>query len=185
MRRVLFVALFCIFAIVSVSAQSKADNFIGNWQMTSMKGSFNDSPIPTFYLDITRSGDKIKIVDSRSPNKNQVATKTYEFSIDGDNLVYLNKVGLGSSAANIEADFVSNNKLRILKSNYYTSDVREIWTISKDGKTLTIEEIITPTGQQSSLSTSSLAHTSSTSGAVQPVPVGNTGLFKKIVFTKQ
>ena len=144
MKKMLFVALFSMFAIVSVAAQKNADNFVGTWKLTKTEGLPKTSTVRKMTLDISQTGGAIRIAritEGVTNNQTYSTAATESFDVKG-----------GSSVSLVAGQFggTLKNRLRVLAANRLRFDsvldrdltivsTREIWTLSSDGKTLTVE----------------------------------------------
>lgn len=145
LKKLFIAALFATFMSASASAQeSKVENFLGSWKMTKFSGSQKNESFSSMRLTISQSGDEITIVRSpQSPlsSKDFPVLQTNRFNLDGSVSVH----SLGSRSGGKMENRLSvpaANKLRFdseMNDDIYITKIREVWKISDDGKTLTVE----------------------------------------------
>lgn len=141
MKRAFYLVLIGLLASLNASAQCNANNFSGNWLM-KQKSSNTQQTNTEFQISVLESG-KDCIVETavfNSITKNKVITNsqvfisnTFRKKISKDNFV------------DARIKFINANKFIIYKtigsplSKSRVSEVSEHWTISDNGKKLTIE----------------------------------------------
>jgi len=145
MLKKLFIAvLFGAFAVASISAQKNVDNFVGTWKLTKTEGLPKTSTVQKVTLDISQTADAIRIErTSEGVNNNQKYSFNNIESFDVKNGTSVSLVAgqFGGTLKN-QLRVLAANRLRfdsVLDRDLTTVSAREIWTLSSDGKTLTIE----------------------------------------------
>lgn len=144
LKKLFMVALFGALAVVSVAGQSKADNFLGTWTLTKTEGFPKTSTVQKVTLDISKTADAIKIErTSEGVNNNQKysVVLSESFNIKSGSSVSLVAGQFGGTLKN-RMRVLTADRLRFdssLERDLTTVSEREIWTLSNDGKTLTIE----------------------------------------------
>jgi hypothetical protein len=145
MRKAIVAVLSVTAFATSMIAQTKP-NFSGTWKLNVTKSSFDPLPTPDSRTDvITHNDPTLKIdVDQKGGQGDLAATINY--TTDGKEAT--NKVGpldIKSTLAWEGSNLVVNSKLTI---NDAEVNVKNIWTLSDDGKTLTQNAHITsPMGE--------------------------------------
>jgi ABC-type transport system substrate-binding protein len=144
-KKLIFAALLGIFAIGSVSAQSKIDNFLGVWKMIETEGAGSSSTVKSLTLNVSQTGDEI-VIDRTAGGvyNNQAYSNTLSSSYKLSGATTTQLVG-GRFGGTVQGymEFFNPHKLRF-RAEFQTElrkidrNVREDWTLSDDGKTLTI-----------------------------------------------
>ncbi len=152
MKKLIFAAIFCTFATVSIAAQSKADNFLGTWKLTKTKGSFSKgATINSMILKVSDIGGKLTIVKETQGEipiikQSFSTTRTAAYKISGASTTNIIPGQYGGVVVSY-LDFLGKNKLRLRDTVQKTEERRQVipfggteyWTVSDDGKTLIIE----------------------------------------------
>jgi hypothetical protein len=131
--------------ILSVPALAAPD-FSGAWKINPAKSDYGRMPAPrSFERKITHRDPLLKIVSTQS---GQRGTSTVELNLTTDGKNCVNKIHDidVTSVAHWEGDSLSISSTE----NFHGADIRqdEKWTLSQDGKTLTIAtRVNTPQGQ--------------------------------------
>ena len=144
-------ALFGAFMVISVSAQSKsADNFLGTWKLTKVEGAGKSWNLKSMTLNVSQTGDEFRIerdtqsaatIQNNAVTQNNLFTQTSSYKINGDDSVSVLAGQFGGTVRS-QMRFLSASKLRLdtkLDKDFNVTNARELWTVSSDGKTLTIE----------------------------------------------
>ena len=145
LKRLFFVTLLGVFAILSVSAQNGADNFTGTWKSTKLEGLVKDNNVQSITLNVTQTGGDFQIEQTTQvlyEKKSYSRTQSSSYKVDGSTSTDL-RGGQPLGALNRYMKFQSSNKL-MLRYNIQTDGngevgATEFWTLSGDGKTLTVE----------------------------------------------
>lgn len=147
MRKTLVcVAVFAAVLLMLPSTVNAAPNLAGTWKLSLAKSNYGAFPAP---LGMTRSikHEGVNLVlhtVQRSPQGD--VTSDYTYTTDGKESV--NKVQGGESKGT--AQWISD-KLMIDSARAFQGAVlkqKEIWTLSPDGKTLTVDSHVTlPNGE--------------------------------------
>ncbi|MGH9664651.1 MAG: hypothetical protein ACRD9L_09535 [Bryobacteraceae bacterium] len=138
-------AAFGFLTVLPVSALA-APNFSGEWKMNAAKSDYGRMPAPnTFERKVTHRDPLLKIVSTQSGAR---GTSTAELNLTTDGQNCVNKVHdiEVTSVAHWEGD----NLLISSTENFHGADIHQIekWTLSQDGKTLTIgTRVSAPQGQ--------------------------------------
>lgn len=146
LKKLIFALALGIFAIAPVSAQTKVDKYLGTWNMVSQpKGS----KYKMVTLTVSVDSDALKVEklseDVRNGKENSWTT-IYSYKLSGATSAYLPST---SSFGSTYMSYLSNGKLRLvynydagrfdLESLASNSGTREDWSLSDDGKTLTVD----------------------------------------------
>jgi hypothetical protein len=140
MKKMFFVTFIGLLFVFSVSAQNSVDSFSGSWKV--VKHSF-DTPIPNAIvtINIVQTGSDVKLEQIWKNNDTKAeSNKTLLFK----NNIQTRQIG--GSPGKIE-----KSQIRLLNSkkfyintitennlNSRSEEIRETWSISDDGKFLTI-----------------------------------------------
>lgn len=143
MKKLLFAFLFAAVAIVSASAQ---DAFVGRWTRTKVEGTGAVSAVTDLQIAISKTGNELKFERKSSGmngNKPFTNTITQSFKIKGGDSA---KLIPGRFGGVMIERFTVHNPSRIEIGTTFNADneqmnrtSREFWTLSNDGKTLTVE----------------------------------------------
>lgn len=144
LKKLFCAALLSGLAAFSVFAQSKAGNFLGTWKLTEIKGSMKNSTIDSMVLNISQTGDEIKIEKITQGvylDKPYSLTRTELYALNGSDSVSV-VGGLTGGTQTNRMRLLAPDKLRFdstLNQDRARTSIREFWSVSDDGKTLTIE----------------------------------------------
>lgn len=123
-----------------------APNFSGEWKMNAAKSDYGRVPAPeTFERKVTQNDPMLKIVSTQTGSR---GTSTAELNLTTDGQRCVNKIH--DIEVTSVAHWEGENLLIASTENFHGTEVRQIekWTLSQDGKTLTIgTRISTPQGQ--------------------------------------
>ena len=139
MKKLFFVTLLSIFMAFSSFAQSKVDRFLGNWNLTQAK---DISKIKSYTYNVSQTNGELKI-----ERNIQNVNSQNEYS---DTKLYKNEGSVSFKLVADQLGGVSETKMRVinpLKIRFDRTNTTknrfarywEVWSLSKDGKTLTIE----------------------------------------------
>lgn len=145
MKKVFFVALLSVFAFLSVSAQNKADNFAGTWKSTKIEGAAKNNYVQSITLKVAQAGDDFRIEQTMQAvyeQKDYSRTQASSYKLSGESSTDL-RGGQSIGALTRYMKFVGSNKL-MLRYGIQTDSNGEVgttetWTLSNDGKALTVE----------------------------------------------
>ena len=142
-RRFVIAGWLCLLAAAGAYA---APNVGGEWRLNPAKSSYGKFPAPqSMSRKITLDGTKLSITTVQKGAQGEV-TSEYHYTTDGKQSV--NKVTGGESKGS--AQWIGD-KLMVESSREVqgaTLSQKEIWTISPDGKTLTIDAHVSlPNGE--------------------------------------
>jgi hypothetical protein len=143
-----FAAALVVLSAAAASAQPKAPDFNGQWELNVAKSDFGPmaQQAPTkATMTVTQSAASIKLVQAVStPMGDQ--NQTQELALDGQDHTMPGMDGQpATSAAKVDGDAVVVNT----KMSREGADITMVsrWTLSPDGKTLTVaRDIATPMG---------------------------------------
>ena len=128
--------MLTIFAIVSASAQTKVDNYLGTWKLTSQK---KNSDLKMITLNVSVADEMFKIeqiTDDVRDGKDRSWTVNYLYKLNGGTLTFF--PGKMSERASTYLQYPSDGKLRLFV-DWGSNSTREDWRLSDNGKTLTID----------------------------------------------
>jgi hypothetical protein len=118
LKKILIAVLFGALAVVSVSAQSRADNFLGTWKMTKTEGAFSKgATINSMILKVSAIDGKLTIVkeiEGEIPiiKENFSTTHTAEYKLSGASTTNIVPGQYGGVLVSY-LDFPGKNKLRL------------------------------------------------------------------------
>jgi hypothetical protein len=143
-----FAAAVAVFSATVASAQPKAADFNGQWELNVAKSDFGPmaQQAPTkASMTVTQSPASIKLVQAvttAAGDQNQ----TQELALDGQDHTAPGMDGQpATSSAKLDGDAVVVNTKMTREGTDITMVSR--WTLSPDGKTLTVaRDIVTPMG---------------------------------------
>jgi len=140
-------AIASIAFLADLSSQAFAKpNFSGDWKMDPAKSNYGRMPAPeSLERKITHNDPELKIVSTQSGPRGSFTTDL-NFTTDGKECVNKIRNIDVKSTAHWNGDALLINSTE----NYNGAEVRqdEKWTLSADGKTLTIgTQVSTPRGQ--------------------------------------
>lgn len=133
-------AIVTIFLTAStIFAQQKTGNFLGTWKLAETNNRTNELNIKSMTITVTET-DKDLIIE-RNTQKSDIGFSSKNiYKTSGATTTSL----VGGRFGGLETQFlrfVKNNKLELLWAFQGERDgrsSREIWTVSEDGKTLTV-----------------------------------------------
>jgi hypothetical protein len=150
LKKSFYALVIGVFAVMTVSAQAKVDKFIGTWQLTKVEGSGKSSNLKSMILNVSQSGGELKIerdtqssapVQNNAVTTNNSLTQTNLFKINGNDSFSVISGQFGGRVRS-QMRFLSADKLRFdteVDKDFTVTNSRELWTVSSDGKTLTVE----------------------------------------------
>lgn len=144
MKKMIFAALFAVFAVVSVSAQTKVDQYLGTWKMVSQPKKWK---IKMMILNVSVADEMFKIekiTDDVRDGKDIASTVIYSYKLSGGTSTFL---PITSTVGTTYLRYKSDGKLRLFQtydagnpeSLGSVLNVREDWSLSSDGRTLSVE----------------------------------------------
>jgi hypothetical protein len=145
LKKIFMVALFGALAVVSVSAQTRVDNFTGTWKSTKLEGSIKDHNVQSLTLNVTQAAGDLQIEQTTQAvyqKRDYSRTQSSSYKLDGSTSTDL-RGGQSLGALNRYLKVTGADKL-MLRYNIQTDGngevgTTEFWTLSDDGKTLTVE----------------------------------------------
>lgn len=145
LKKLFFVTLLSVFVVLSVSAQKAADNFTGTWKSTKLEGSVKDNNVQSLTLNVTQANGDLRIEQTTQAvyqKKDYSRTQSSSYRLDGSVSTDL-RGGQLLGALNRYLKVTGSDKL-MLRYNIQTDadgevGTTEFWTLSEDGKTLTVE----------------------------------------------
>jgi hypothetical protein len=145
-NRLILPAFFVAFFLMGVRSQAAAPNLSGEWKLNSAKSDYGKFPAP---LSMTRKiahNDPKLILSTTQQGAQGEVTSNLAYTTDGKESV--NKVAGGESKGT--AQWIGE-KLTIESSREFqgaTLKQQDIWMLSADGKTLTIDSHVSiPNGE--------------------------------------
>jgi len=149
MKKMFFAVLFGIFAAISISAQSKVDNFLGTWKMTKIEGGTEYSTIKSISMNVSLDGKELKIAQTmQGVNNNKAYTDTSNTSYKLNGAAVTEPAGGRFGGILIrymtihapdKLEFTLGLKNDPSPSNIVGMVAVQLWTLSDDAKILTIE----------------------------------------------
>ena len=145
-RIALFAAIGSAFLLPGSGAQAAPPNLAGVWKLNGAKSDFGKFPAPqSITRTVTQQGAKLSMTNVQKGLQGEV---TSEISYTTDGKPVTNKVQGGETKGS--AQWIGD-KLMIESSREIqgaTLTQKDIWTLSADGKTLTIDSHVTlPNGE--------------------------------------
>lgn len=175
-KKVVFMAIFSIsLAVMAISAQEKTTNFSGNWELDKAKSKLDErARIESMTINVTQSDKELKVATTTKRGAPPEGANrggngggrqgggfggdgTQTYSLDGKETK--SQVGGGQFAgeAILKAKWEKTNLKLTSSRNFETPNgavsisTKEIWSLSEDGKTLTVKrDMETPRGTNSS-----------------------------------
>jgi hypothetical protein len=146
-RRIAWLGAFVVaFFLLGSSAQAAPPNLSGDWKLSAAKSNFGSFPAPqSVTRKITQQGVKLSMTSVQKGAQGEVASELV-YSTDGKPVT--NKVQGGEAKGS--AQWIGDKLM--IESSREVQGVRlvqkDIWTLSADGKTLTIDSHVTlPNGE--------------------------------------
>lgn len=166
-KNIILTAIISLFlAATTISAQQKTIDFSGNWELDAGKSKLGgQSRIESVTLNVTQTAKELKVetktkyaspsgTEVRTGEKNTMirtnvsgnfgdVTQTAAYSLDGAE-TKSEIPGIPIATTTFKAKFEKDGKLHLVSSRALenpkgaTAAVKEIWTLSADGKTLTV-----------------------------------------------
>jgi hypothetical protein len=136
LKKLFFVALLTTFAIVSASAQTKVDKYLGTWKLTNPP---KNSKLKTITLNVSVDGELLKIekiTDEIRDGKDYSTTIINPYKLSGGTLTFF--PGKMSEPGSTYLQYPSDGKLRLFLE-WGVMTTREDWSLSGDDKTLTAQ----------------------------------------------
>ena len=145
MKKLIFAVMFTIFAIASVSAQTKVDKYLGTWKMVSQP---KNSKLNMITLNVSVADEMLKvekITEYTVNGKDSSSTVIYSYKLNGGTSTSL---PFQSVSASTYLRYQADGRLRLgydwnntaVNQNplAFNSSTREYWSLSGDAKSLTI-----------------------------------------------
>jgi len=145
-RIALFAAAGSVFLLLGSSTQAAPPNLAGVWKLNGAKSDFGKFPVPqSITRTVTQQGVKLSITSVQKGAQGEV---TSEFVYTTDGKPVTNKVQGGESKGSAQwiGDKLMIESSREIQGTTLTQ--KDIWTLSADGKTLTIDShVALPNGE--------------------------------------
>lgn len=133
------ILLFALSLILTASTAFAQQNFLGTWKLAETNNWTNELNIKSMTITVTETGKDLII--ERSTQKTDISFSSKDvYKTSGATTTAL----VGGRFGGLETQFlrfVKDNKLELLwrfEAERDGRSNREIWTISEDGKTLTV-----------------------------------------------
>lgn len=142
-KKLVFVSIFLLILTVSATfAQRKADNFLGKWKLAETGNKWAEkSRIESMTIVVTEENNDLIIEKMSKSSANAFSNVSrVNYKINGDTITTVIG-GLSGGVESRRLRFVKDHRLQFLWSYHRDLDLvsnRETWTISEDGKTLTV-----------------------------------------------
>lgn len=171
MKKATFLAFVVCLTAFSAFAQSKTTNFSGNWSLDVSKSKLDErARIESISMTVTQTEKDIKIETQtkRMPppeGSNQGGGRggfgggdgTMTYMLDGKETTVQQETAMGAQTVKLTAK-IDDGKLKLVSSRTFntqmgeiTMTTKDVWTLSEDGKTLTVKrDSETPRGTNSS-----------------------------------
>jgi len=140
---------FLLFGVVALLATSQANakpNFSGEWKLNASKSEFGPLPAPSSRTDkITHSDPSLKVTTTSVGPQGEVSLKL-AYTTDGQESTNDLRGNPAKSTAKWDGDAL----VIVTKAKFQDNDITltDKWTLSEDGKTLTIDrKIVAPQGE--------------------------------------
>jgi hypothetical protein len=141
-----FVAFATAFFALGGAAQAATPNFSGEWKFNPSKSNFGSFPVPqSITRKIVQQGGKLSINNVQKSAQGEVTTDLV-YTTDGKSVT--NKVQGGESKGSAQwiGDKLMIESSRDVQGTTLTQ--KDIWTLSPDGKMLTVDSHVTlPNGE--------------------------------------
>ena len=132
-KRLMFVAL--MLTLCASIAMAKP-NFSGEWKMNPSKSDFGMMPAPTSMVQkVTHNDPELKVVITRVGEQGEI-TSNSTYTTDGKECINKGRMGEIKSTLKWEGDTLVIESKADFGGNPVT--ITNKWTLSEDGKTLTI-----------------------------------------------
>lgn len=153
-KNVILTAIFTLFLMVSANfAQDKTSDYLGSWTLDTSKsklGKMISKGIKSQTLNIKQDGSNFIIetnTQSASTDKPATVTDVYRTTESVKTSLVGGRFG-GVTTQSLQ--FRKKNKLELrseLSSDNLSMSVKDTWSLSEDGKTLTIKRISSASGK--------------------------------------
>lgn len=147
LKKLAFVIALGVFAVASVAAQTKVDKYLGTWKMI---GQPKGSKFKMVTLNVSVDADVFKvekITETMRNDKDYSWTTIYTYKLSGATSAFLQSKQNDFSSTYLR--YLADDRLRLvynynvnnvdLESLESTSSVREDWSLSGDGRSLTVD----------------------------------------------
>ncbi len=140
-----FLTLSAVLALTAFTASAAKPNMSGDWSLNPAKSDFGPMPAPEkIERKIDHNGEVLKYSQVQAGPQGEVKTDM-SFKTDGSESVNKNPRGEMKAVAKWEGDTIVIDSKREVQGMEITQ--HEIWSLSGDGKTLTIlNKLGTPQG---------------------------------------
>ncbi len=121
--------------LCAVAAQAKP-NFSGEWKLNASKSDFGMMPAPTSLVQkITHNDPELKVVRTQVSERGEFTNESV-YTTDGKECVNKSRFGETKSTLKWDGDVLVIESKMDFQGNAVT--VTEKWSLSEDGKTLTL-----------------------------------------------
>jgi hypothetical protein len=137
--------VLAVFAMTFLAAQSQAAaNFSGEWKLNLAKSDLGPAPQPEFMIRTIRHSDPVLQISNHSKGARGETTTELKYTTDGKPAENTNPPSKGS--AKWDGDKLVVDSIRDFQGAELKS--HDVWTLSADGKTLTVNSHATvPQGE--------------------------------------
>jgi hypothetical protein len=145
-RLVLFGTFLAAVFLLIGDAHAATPNFSGEWKFNPAKSNFGSFPAPqSIVRKITQRGSKLSMTNTQKGAQGEVTTELV-YSTDGKAVTNKAQGGEFKGSAQWIGDKLLIESSR--EANGASLTQKDIWTLSADGKTLTVESHVTlPNGE--------------------------------------
>lgn len=175
MKRILFMTAFVFLLAFSAFAQNKTADFSGSWTLDVSKSKLDErARVESMAKTVTQTDKDIKIetTTKRLPPPDGAmqgggmrrgggfggGDGTFTYTLDGKESSAETDGPMGKMPLKLKANLESDGKLKLVSSSTFSTQMgeisittRETWSLSEDGKTLTVKrEMESPRGTNSS-----------------------------------
>jgi len=140
----------CVFAAVvfllSGTVHAAPPDFSGEWKFNAAKSNFGSFPSPqSITRKITQRGARLSVTNLQKGAQGEV-TSEFVYTIDGKRVTNRSKGGESAGSAQWIGDKLMIESSREVQGATLTQ--KDIWTLSPDGKTLTVDShVALPNGE--------------------------------------
>jgi hypothetical protein len=145
LKKLVFASILTIFAIGSAAAQTKVDKYLGTWKMISQP---KNSKLNLITLNVSVADEMLKvekITEYTVNDEDRSSTVIYSYKLNGGTSTSLPFQGVSASTylryradGRLRLGYDWNTTTVSQDPLAFNSSTREYWSLSGDGKTLTI-----------------------------------------------
>lgn len=145
-RIILFGTFLATFFLLGCAARAAGPDFSGEWKLNSAKSDFGKFPAPqSITRKIAQQGAKVSITTIQKSAKGELTTAV-AYTTDGKQVTNPGQGGETKGSAEWIGDKLMIESSRAVGGLTLTQ--KDIWTLSPDGKMLTVDSQVTlPNGQ--------------------------------------